>query len=157
MLTSPRDTGPKPGTDAGGVARQRRDERGVVTVLVVVLLPALLVLVGFGYDGGQMLAAKVQASNEAAEAARAGAGQLAAQSRGATTATLDPAAAVAAADNYLAAVGHQGQVTVNGTVVTVTVSFDRPLVFFGAIGPSSAHVVETASADATAGISTAGG
>ena len=133
-----------------------RDEQGIVSLMVVVFLPALLLIIGLTYDGGQVLAAKVQAQNEAAEAARAGSGQLAAASRDATGATVDPNAAVAAADAYLASTGHQGQVSVNGTVVTVTVSFDKPLLILSVAGVGSVHVVETASSDAVAGISGAG-
>ncbi len=133
-----------------------RDDHGVVSLMVVVLLPALLMIIGLTYDGGQVLAAKVEAQNEAAEAARAGSGALAAASRNATGATVDPNAAVTAAENYLASTGHQGQVSVNGTVVTVTVSFDKPLVILSVAGVRSAHVVQTASSDAVAGISGAG-
>lgn len=133
------------------------DERGTVSLLVLALLPVMLGIIGMMYDGGQTLSAKVEASNEAAEAARAGAEALAPGARGVTTATLDPNAAASAASAYLASTGHQGAVSVNGTEVTVTVSFDQPLVVLSVFGIPSAHVVESATADAEAGVSQHGG
>lgn len=131
-------------------------ERGAVSLLVLALLPVILAIVGLMYDGGQTLNAKIEASNEAAEAARAGANQLAPATRGAS-ASIDPAAAASAVNAYLASSGHQGSVSVNGTEVTVTVTIDQPLVVLGAFGLSSTHVVESATADAQVGISQAGG
>ncbi len=132
-------------------------------MLVLALLPAILAIVGLMYDGGQTLNAKIEATDEAAEAARAGAAQLLpglrgpAQSTGGTSATVDPAAAASAVDAYLASTGHQGAVAINGTQVTVTVSFDEPLDALSVFGVSSTHVVESATADAQSGISQVGG
>ena len=137
-------------------ARDRGDERGAVSLLVLALLPAILGIVGLMYDGGQTLNAKIEAANEAAEAARAGANQLTLSTRGSTV-SVDPTAAASAVNAYLASRGHQGAVAINGTQVTVTVSFDTPLVALSVFGVSSTHVVETATADAQSGISQAGG
>ena len=136
---------------------RRREEHGSVALIVVFMLPLLLAVIGFSYDANRILAAKVQASDVAAEAARAGAAAIAPALRGGAGANLDPAAAVAAADNYLAAAGYQGAVRVNGSQVSVTVSMDRPLVALSVFGVSHAHVDETSVADAEAGINRAGG
>lgn len=136
---------------------RRRDQRGSVSLLVIAMLPVLLGIIGLAYDGGQVLAAKVQASDEAGEAARAGADALAPATRGGTIAVLDPVAAAAAVDNYLASTGHHGTVAINGTQVTVTVSFDQPLVVLSLFGAARAHVVESDTADAESGINQAGG
>ena len=132
------------------------DESGVVSAMVVVLMSALLLVVGLAYDGGEILNAKVRAMDEAGEAARAGAQALGPAIRTTNVADLDRAAAQAAAQAYLASAGHRGTINVTGTTVTVTVSFDQPVVLLGLVGLGPAHITEVGSADATAGIRGAG-
>ena len=50
-----------------------RAERGSVSPMIFVLLPALVALIGLSYDGGQVFAARREANNVASAAARAGA------------------------------------------------------------------------------------
>lgn len=131
------------------------DERGVVSLVVVVVMLALVVAAGMAYDGGEILRAKVQAQDEAAEAARAGAQALSPATRGGS-AVVDPAGAAVAAQRYLARVGHAGAVSVNGVDVTVTVTFTQPTAILGLVGIDNAPVAETATVVATAGITGSG-
>ena len=135
---------------------RRHDARGIVSLVVIVMGLALLLTVGLAYDGGRMLAAKVEAANEAAEAARAGAQAISASDRGSPTANLDPAAAGDAAQAYLARTGHQGTVYVSGDQITVTVTFNEPLAILAVAGINQARVTEAATATATAGITASG-
>ncbi len=54
----------------------RHDERGEITAFLVLIFFALFALGGLVYDGGNALAAKRRAMNEAQAAARAGADQV---------------------------------------------------------------------------------
>jgi hypothetical protein len=135
---------------------RRHGERGIVSLVVIVMGLALLLTVGLAYDGGRMLAAKVEAANEAAEAARAGAQAISVSDRDSPIANLDPAAAGDAAQAYLAATGHQGTVYVSGDQITVTVTFDEPLAILAVAGINQARVTEAATATATAGITASG-
>ena len=112
-----------------------RDERGQVTAFVVVITVALLALGGLVIDGGNALAAKRRAIDEADSAARAGAQALAAADyRGTGSLTPDPNAARQAALDYLARAGHTGQVTIQGDEVHVTVTIDEPTTLLGIVG-----------------------
>lgn len=136
-----------------GRRRWSNDERGIVSLVVVVIVPALLLAAAIAYDGGEVLNAKVQAHDDAAEAARAGAQALSTSSR---SGAVDLPAAPAAADAYLATTGHTGTVTVNGTTVTVTVAFDQPTAILAVAGIDHAPISETATATATEGTTGAG-
>ena len=104
-----------------------RGEQGSVTLLLVLVMPALLVgVLGLVFDGGQVLTARRQALNEAEQAARAGAqGVSIEEVRGGGPQELDPARAQAAAEEYLAALGRDGDVEVEGDRVRVTVRIER--------------------------------
>lgn len=97
-----------------------------MSLLLVVAVLALLIAVGLVVDGGQKLRATQRADDAAAEAARAAAltVQPSATVRGRTP-QVDSAAAVRAAQNYLAAAGVTGsaQVTARRVTVTTAVSF----------------------------------
>ncbi len=131
------------------LAQSGDDEAGMVTAFVVIFTLALLAMAGLVLDGGLALAAKVQAIDDAQAAARAGAqaidiplycttGQI----------TLNPQAAVADAERYLAASGHTGTVTVTGDQVTVTVSVTQPTQILSIVGIDSIGVSGTGSATA---------
>ena len=122
------------------LAQSGDDEAGMVTAFVVIFTLALLAMAGLVLDGGLALAAKVQAIDDAQAAARAGAqaidiplyrttGQI----------TLNPQAAVADAERYLAASGHTG---------TVTVSVTQPTQILSIVGIDSIGVSGTGSATA---------
>jgi Flp pilus assembly protein TadG len=99
-----------------------RREEGTISAMVAVLAAALLAMAGLAYDGGAIVTATAQARDIAAGAARAGAQQLdVATAHHQGVAALDPTAATAAADSFLATAGMAGTVSVEGASVTVTV------------------------------------
>jgi hypothetical protein len=108
-----------------------RPERGQVTAFVVIFTTALVFVAGLVIDGGQLLAAKRRAVNEAEAAARAGAAALTSLDvdsfRSGGHVVLDPDAAETAARAYLARTGHtDAHVFVAGDRVRVTLSFPDP-------------------------------
>src|SRR5437763_7909971 len=117
-----------------GQRPQCRDD-GRIALLVMVLALAVLTMIGLSVDGGGKIRALERADNLASEAARA-AGQaiLAPQAIQGGDKVVDPAAAVAAAQNYLAAAGVTGTVAVDRKHVTVTVTITYNTVFLGLIG-----------------------
>ncbi|MEU5013312.1 hypothetical protein AB0G35_24040 [Streptomyces sp. NPDC021749] len=114
-----------------------------VATIAVLLVMALLV------DGGKALNAANHATSLAQEAARSGGQQLdAAQAIQGTAITVDPGAAQAAAEDYLAHNGVQGdvEVTDNGQTLHVTVHSTYRTLFGSLIGKSSIAVTGTANA-----------
>lgn len=98
-------------------------DRGAVSTFLAVIALAMLMAAGLAYDGGRKVAALREASHIAESAARAGAQAVdPAQLRTTGEVMLNPDQAVALAADYLADVGHTGQVTVADDVVTVTVT-----------------------------------
>lgn len=103
-------------------------QKGQVTAFVVALLAALLLLAGLVTDGGLALAGRLRAMDEAQAAARAGAQALGHSSyRQAGVAILNPAAAIRAAQAYLAATGDPGMVVVEGNSVRVSVQVTQSM------------------------------
>jgi Flp pilus assembly protein TadG len=101
--------------------RRTRAERGSVSLLVVIMLPALLMAAGLVLDGGRQLQARREANGAAIAAARA-AVQL--SPREAYARHLDPHLASGRA---LAELGRQhasGSVAFQGQTVTVSVTAD---------------------------------
>jgi hypothetical protein len=124
-------------------------EEGMVTAFVVVFTLALFLLAGLVLDGGLALAARVQAIDDAQAAARSGAQAIDLPTYRATgQIVLDPTQAAADAENYLAAAGHTGTVTVNGDQVTVTVTITQPTQILDIAGID--HFTETGTGSATA-------
>jgi hypothetical protein len=156
--------GEQPVTDAAcpdrGPAKQMRpghDESGQVTAFVVIFLAALFAFAGLVLDGGLTLAAQVHAIDEAQAAARAGAQALDTTTYRATgTVVLDPAAAVAAADAYLAAAGASGQVSVAGNQVSVTVQVSQRMQLLDLVGINHLTVTGTGVARLERGVLVAG-
>jgi hypothetical protein len=113
-----------------------RDE-GRIALLVIVLAFAVLAMIGLSVDGGGKLRALQRADRLAVEAARAAGQAIAApQAIQGGQKVVDPPAAVAAAESYLAAAGVTGAVAVSPdrTQVTVTVTIMYNTVFLGMIG-----------------------
>lgn len=125
-------------------------QAGQATVFVTTVAVALIAAVGLVYDGGRVLTARIQAIDEAQEAARAGAQgiDLTAYRRNGHI-DLDPAQARAAARTYLVAAGYHGTVATTGTTVTVSVDITRPTHILPAIGLTRYRVHATATAQAT--------
>ena len=109
------------------MSARHRGERGSVTLLLVLVMPALLIgVTGLVFDGGQVLTARRQALNEAEQAARAGAQGVATEEiRSGGVQELDASRAQAAAEEYLAVLGRDGDVEVDGDRVRVTVRIER--------------------------------
>ena len=135
----------------------RRDENGSVSVFVVGVFLALVVTAGLVFDGGNILAAHREADAEAEGAARAAAEEISGHALHTGTLGIDPSAAQAAAENYLAPYHHSGVVTVNGDTVTVTVSFSVAMQVLSIAGIGSKTVTGTGTSTAVEGTNTQAG
>ena len=134
---------------------ERSSERGGVLPLVAVFLVGLVAMVGLVYDGGRLVDARRRATDQAEQAARAGAAQLdPASLRGDGPYVLDGPAALAAARAYLAATGATGTVTLSGNEVRVTVAFDQPTVLLGLVGVDRVRGSGSADARSVKGVTT---
>ena len=133
-----------------------RTETGAVTVFVTVFMVALLAMAGLVADGSRILAARRDAANIAEAAARSGAEALDLQGlRSAEQIRLDPTAAIARADAYLATAGYHGTVHAEPDAVTVTVTVRRTTLLLGAVGIHEFTVTESGTASPVRGIETA--
>ena len=101
------------------ITHRTRGERGNVSLLVVIMLPALLIAAGLVLDGGRQLQARREANGAAIAAARA-AVQLSPQE--AYARRLDPGLATCRANAELERQRVSGSVAVDGQAVTVTVT-----------------------------------
>jgi hypothetical protein len=123
-----------------------RGDRGAVSTFLAVLALAMLMAAGLAYDGGRKISALREASHIAESAARAGAQAVdPAHLRTTGQIMLDPDQAVALAGDYLADIGHTGQVTVAGDAVSVTVSITVDPVLLP-VGEMFVSATETATA-----------
>ncbi|MFL1427532.1 MULTISPECIES: pilus assembly protein TadG-related protein [unclassified Nocardiopsis] len=97
------------------------EDRGAATAFLLIGALALLAFLALAIDTGLALAQKNRSFHLAQEAARVGAQEIdLAAYRESGTIALDPEAAAAAAQAYLAEAGTEGAVTVDGDTVTVT-------------------------------------
>jgi Flp pilus assembly protein TadG len=114
-----------------------RADGGGITPMVATFILVIFMALGMSVDGSGMLRARHRADDVAAEAARAG-GQALDLPRAITgqADVIDPAAARAAALDYLAQAGVHGTVTVpnGGRTITVTVTIAYEPIFLGLIG-----------------------
>jgi hypothetical protein len=115
-------------------------------VFLSVLGVALFALLGLVVDGGRAIAARSAAMDDAAQAARVGAGQLSVDSLRSGQMLLDPSAATRAADEYLHRVGAIGTATIVGQAVVVHVQRTERTVILGLIGVNTMAVSASASA-----------
>jgi len=121
-------------------------ERGSVSLFFVIVTLALLVIIGLVVDGGAQIRNRQRADTSAQEAARAAAQAVnpAAAING-DGAQIQLGTAQAAAQQYLASAGVQGNVTTTGgTTVHVHATTTYSPAFLGVIGVGSL----SASADA---------
>lgn len=131
----------------------RESEDGAITVFVVALTLALMVVAGLVYDGGRILASRQQARDLADNAARAAAQQVDLDAlRAGSPPGLDAAAAEAAARDYLAATGHDGDVIVTGDTVEVTVPITTEMVLLQLAGVEERTVIGTGRARIVRGV-----
>ncbi len=99
--------------------RRGRGDAGSVSLLVVIMVPALLMAAGLVLDGGRQLQVRREAHAAAAAAARA-AGQLSPDEIAGHA--VDPGLAAGRASAALGATGMTGSVAVHDGTVTVTVT-----------------------------------
>jgi Flp pilus assembly protein TadG len=127
---------------------QEDAERGAIGVFLAVLVPGLLLIIGLAVDGGAKVAATQRANAIADEAARAGGQALDVSAALAGQVRVDPAAAVAAAQDYLHRTGVQGAVTVvDGDTLQVTTTITQPTTFLGLVGITAMTVEGSGTAD----------
>jgi Flp pilus assembly protein TadG len=131
------------------MTRRLRGERGSVSLLVVIMVPALLMAAGLVLDGGRQLQTRRDASGAAAAAARAGVDMTEAELY---AGRVDPSLANARAAAELGAQGMTGSVAVDGVTVTVTVSERVDYLIL----PGGRTVSSSSTADAQRGVLAAG-
>lgn len=125
----------------------RRREQGSATVWMVFATVIILAVCGLVYDGGDLIATKRQAINNAEQAARAGAQAIDTTVLMSTgNVQLDPTEAIARADAFLAANGWSGIATATTTSVSVTVERAHQLEFLQTFGVTKRTVTGNATA-----------
>lgn len=136
-------------------------EDGAVTVLLLLLTPALFGVAGLVLDGGTHLAARQHAAGLAEQAARAGADQLDTTALRATgSPVIDETAARTMACRYVQAVEPDATCTVavtatpTGPQVAVRVRTTTATVLLGLIGVNTLHTDAHGAAQAVIGIRT---
>lgn len=124
------------------------DERGVVTVMVVVLAITVIAAGGLVYDGGRLMAARREAGSVAASAARIAAQELNVDLfETGNTVTLVPADADTTARKLLIEQGYDDfTITLTGDTVRVVIRDDVPLILLTFLGGKTRRVVGTATA-----------
>ncbi|MGW2016831.1 TadE/TadG family type IV pilus assembly protein [Streptomyces sp. NPDC001927] len=130
-------------------APARGRDRGSMSTYFALSTLAILMVMGLLVDGGGALNAANRATSLAQEAARTAGQQIdPAQAIEGTAITIDPDAAAAAAQDYLAAAGVQGTVTVTdgGLSILVTVNDTYDTFFAQFVGKGTIHVTGTATA-----------
>lgn len=127
----------------------RRDERGSASIWAVLIVAGgFTMLLGLVVDGGRVVDDRANASQVAAQAARAGADALSDASVRNGGDALAADAAVARAKRYLNDAGMTGTVRVRAQTVTVTVTGQSTTEILGIIGVTSFPINETRSATA---------
>jgi len=109
-------------------------ERGGVTPFVLLFVIPMAMMAGLAFDGGRVLSERRAALDVAQNAALAGAQAVDGSSLRQGVTTIDTANASTAANNWLAAQGYSGTVTVSGDTITVTVNMVVDMQLLGAIG-----------------------
>jgi hypothetical protein len=128
-------------------AGRSRADRGSAPIWAIGLVVVVALLAGAVLDGGNAMAARVRALDIAQQAARSGANQLdLAALRNQGLVRLDPAAAQAAAERFLAQAGASGTATATTTHVSVTVTRAQPTLLLQAVGVGAISVKATATA-----------
>lgn len=135
--------------------KNRYNDRGTVTLFVIVLFVTLLAAIGLVIDGDTKIRAAREATAVAEESARAGAGHIDvnhAYAHGGHF-TIDYNTAASAARTYLTTTGHSGAVEVtNSRQIRVTVTISKRTTFLALIGITEVHMTKTASARLVPGI-----
>jgi uncharacterized membrane protein len=119
-------------------------QRGSVSAFVVIMAVALIACAGLVLDGGRLVAGRSEAADHAENAARIGA-QEAWALRGDGW-EVDPNAAEAAAQSYLASEGLSGVVSVSGRTISVQVTVSKTMTLLGVVGPTERQLTATRTA-----------
>lgn len=127
---------------------RRHNERGSISIWVVTATIVMMTLAGLAVDLGGQVHAQQRAHDVAAQAARAGGQQVeAAPAVEGRYVALDTAAARRAAEQYLAAAGVEGTVTITGgTTLVVRVTDIYEPTFLSMVGIGDLTVTGDASA-----------
>jgi hypothetical protein len=131
--------------------RRCRGDDGSVTPLWIVFTLALMLMAAVLFEGGQILAARRQATNLALQSARAGAQVFDEAAVRSGPVRLDPAGADTEVRRFLAGQVDSVVVRVVGDQVTVTVTMTQQTPALAAIGIPSRTVSATESARAVRG------
>ena len=107
-------------------------ERGSISGFVVGLSMTFVACAGLAFDGGRMIAARVEATDAAENAARAGAQQVTSLRSG--NPSIDKPSAVVSANRFLEAIGVSGSAKADEKSVTVTTNIKVPMVLLGVFG-----------------------
>jgi Flp pilus assembly protein TadG len=151
------------------MTRDLLDDDGGILPFVVLMVSTLMLVIGLSVDGAAAMAASGKALDEASSAARLAAQQIDVDRlRRSGEVVLDPAAAVAAGQRFIAATGDTARVVVNNDAaasvgnrpqarsyqppaepaVTVTVTRTVATQFLQWVGIGSFTVTETATSNA---------
>jgi hypothetical protein len=123
-------------------------EQGSATPWALGLAVIGLLAAGLVFDGGGAMAARVEAWTIAQQAARRGADQIdLVQLRTTGAIAIDPPAAAAAAQQWLAQAGVEGSVVATPEQVTVTVTTTSQAVLLAAVGISTYTITATGAAE----------
>jgi Flp pilus assembly protein TadG len=131
------------------------NDRGALSLMIVVLFVALAMLAGIVVDGGAKLTADENAASLAQEAARAGATTVNVSSAyGSGSFVVNQQQALAAARSYLRSAGaHDYQVSAVGSrSIRVTVTLTEPTRFLSMVGIGSYTCTGTATASLVTGV-----
>ncbi|MFK0074626.1 pilus assembly protein TadG-related protein [Arthrobacter woluwensis] len=107
----------------------RMKERGNALLIIVGLGAILLLAVFLVVDGRQVMTAQERAQYLSGEAARIGANQIAPGTLTGEAPDVDTSRAYQAAQQYLAAEGATGSLTITGNRVTVTTTIRAKTIF----------------------------
>ena len=114
------------------IGQNRIGDEGSITALVVVLAMTFIACAGFAVDGGRLVAAKIELGDQAENAARAGAQEIASLRSGLLE--IDESQAVIAAEEFLASHGLNGDVYVQDNSVTVSIRRVIPMTLLSLFG-----------------------
>jgi len=107
-------------------------ERGSISGFVVVLSMTFVACAGLAFDGGRMIAARIEATDAAENAARAGTQQVTSLRSG--NPSIDRSSAVISANRFLESIGVIGTAAADEKSVTVSTSIKVPMVLLGIFG-----------------------
>lgn len=123
-----------------------RDEEGSLSAFLLVVVVVLVVVIGLVVDSAGKYSADSQAQQIASNAARTAVNSINGDTVLVGATTLDASQAQAAAEQYLAAAGVTGTVTVSGQVVSVDVETTYTTKFVSLVGINSLTGTGSASA-----------